>query len=150
VRACVCFYKYILSCGCKQLTYLGPCFGNVVARTRKVSCVFGYLNFCVCIHTGLCAGIYWFVCKLPEILSEPKTSCTSGYLIYDRRKFKDEHNHFLEYCVFLLKRLKAMEILCVNNSSAVSHNFTILRPHKPMCFEQVRALPHTHYTLGSW
>jgi len=93
--------------------------------------------------------MYLFVGMTPKLLSNPKARCTSGFLISDCRKFKDGHNHFLEYCVILHKRLTYKEICFVNTPSAVSHNTKSLRPHKPMYFEQELALPHIHYTLGS-
>jgi hypothetical protein len=46
-------------------------------------------------------------------------------ILYLTRKFKDRHNRLLEYCFILLKRIKSIAVWCVNNSSAVSHNFTI-------------------------
>ena len=74
VRVCFC------RCGCKYLTYLDSWFCSVVVRTRKVSCVFGYLNLCMYIRIGLCVRIYWFVDMTPDIMSSPKQSAPVHFL----------------------------------------------------------------------
>ena len=81
---------------------------------------------------------------------QPKARCTSGFLVSDCRIFKDRLNHSSEHCVILLKCLTHLTVWCVNTLSALSHNVTTLRPHNSMYFDQVRALPHIHYILGSW
>jgi hypothetical protein len=108
--------------------------------------------------------VYEYICLSASHLKivEPKQAAQVDFLYLTVESSK---TYIIEYCVILIKRLKSMEIWrvntpsavsrnntiwCVNTPSAVSHNFTNLPPHKPMCFDQVRALPHIHYTLGSW
>jgi hypothetical protein len=128
VRVCLC--RCIMSCGCKHLPYLDPCFCGVVASTLKFKCVLSYLNFFMYIHIGLCVRIYLFFDMSPEILSNPKETFISGFLISDCIKFRDGWSRLLEYCVILYKRLKTMAVWYVKTPSVVSYNVKTLRPPK--------------------
>jgi hypothetical protein len=56
----------------------------------------------------------------------------------------------LENYDILHERFNSIAVWCVNTRSAVPYSDSTLRPPKHICFEQVRALLHIHYTLASW